>query len=324
MRDDVLNGMSVLVTGGTGSFGRAFVRRALAVNPRRVIVFSRSELTQQDMRETFPDEEPLRYFVGDVRDPDRLHRAFRDVDVVIHAAAMKNVPACEFDPFEAVLTNVLGSKNVIDAAINNKTKRVVFLSTDKAPNAATLYGATKFCAERMTVHANSYAAGTDTVLAATRYGNVFGSQGSVVPIWREQMRTGKWITITDPLMTRFFMTLDQSVDLVLIALERMKGGEVFVPKISSTRMARLASAVCGPDQQQRITGIRPGEKLHECLIGPDESYLARDQGDVYCIYPPFDWVGEREGEVLPPGFTYTSDDNPNGELSVEDLRGMAT
>ena len=320
-----MTGQSILVTGGTGSFGRAFIERILNHPPhhnplRRIIVFSRSEERQFQMQRSFTDAR-LRYFLGDVRDRKRLHRAMKDVDVVVHAAAMKHVPACENDPFEAVLTNILGTKNVIDAAIDRGVKKVVGLSTDKAPNASTFYGGTKFCAERLLIHGNSYALGTETILAATRYGNVMGSSGSVVPIWREQQKAGR-ITLTDSRMTRFFMTMDQAVDLVLFALEKMKGGEVFVPKIPSTQMMHLAVAVA-PDCDIQITTIRPGEKLHECLIGPDEVYLTRDVGEVYCIYPPFKWAGERLGRKLPDGFTYTSDGNPNGWLSVDDLREMA-
>ena len=316
----MVDGQSVLVTGGTGSFGRAFIERILHQTPRRVIVFSRSEDRQCQMQRSLTDPR-LRYFIGDVRDRGRLHRAMRDVDIVVHAAAMKHVPTCESDPFEAVLTNILGTKNVIDAAIDRGVKRVVGLSTDKAPNASTFYGGTKLCAERLLVHGNSYAQGTDTILAATRYGNVLGSSGSVVPLWREQSKQGR-ITLTDSRMTRFFMTMDQAIDLVLFALENMKGGEVFVPKIPSTQMIHLAEAVA-PECDIQITTIRPGEKLHECLIGPDESYLTRDVGEVYCIYPPFEWAGERLGKKLPEGFTYTSDTNPNGWLSVDDLREMA-
>jgi UDP-N-acetylglucosamine 4,6-dehydratase len=300
-----------LVTGGTGSFGRMFVASCLADRKtKRVIVYSRDELKQHEMHEQF-DDARVSYFIGDVRDKDRLTRAFQaDVDVVVHAAAMKQVPACEYNPFEAVATNVLGAKNVIDAAIDCGIPKVVALSTDKAVNPVNLYGATKLCAEKLFVQGNSYAGKNVTRFACVRYGNVVGSRGSVIPVFVRQRASGQ-LTVTDERMTRFWITLDQGVKLVHTAVSRMIGGEVFVPRIPSMSLLDLARAIA-PEAAIKISGIRPGEKLHECLISTDEARHTVRLEDMFVIKPEFPWWGDAgwsEGGALPDGFEFTSDKN---------------
>src|ERR1700723_4382767 len=256
---------SILVTGGTGSFGKKFVEIMLReYQPQRLVIFSRDELKQHEMRTSGFDHPSVAYFIGDVRDVDRLKRALTGITVVVHAAALKQVPACEYNPFEAIQTNIIGGRNVIDAAIDQRVRRVLALSTDKAVNPINLYGATKLCAEKMFVQANAYAGSKDAHFACVRYGNVVGSRGSVIPVFLEQRATGK-ITITDPRMTRFWLTLDQAVQFVLTVLPQMHGGEIFVPKIPSMNIGDLAKAVAGDCKVEQI-GIRPGEKLHEVLI----------------------------------------------------------
>ena len=306
---------SILVTGGTGSFGRQFVRRMLErYHPRRLVVFSRDELKQSEMKVEFPPDEDssMRYFLGDVRDIDRLRRAFAGVDLVVHAAALKQVPATEADPFEAVLTNIIGTKNVLEAAIDCRVKRVIILSSDKAVNPVNLYGATKLVAEKLTVQANTYGIARGTMLACCRYGNVIGSRGSVVQIFKEQRKAGR-ITITDERMTRFWMTLDQGVEFVVRSTERMCGGEVFVPKIPAMKVADLAKAVAPGCAVEKI-GIRPGEKLHEILIGEDESRSVTEFDDYFIIdpvYRPWGEVPARPGgRPMPDRFTYTSLNTP--------------
>lgn len=304
---------AVLVTGGTGSFGRKFVEIMLRdKRPRKLVVYSRDELKQHEMRQAFPDnsETPVRYFIGDVRDKDRLNRALHGIDIVVHAAAMKQVPACEYNPFEAVQTNVIGAKNVIDAAIDSGVKRVLAVSTDKAVNPANLYGATKLVAEKLFIQGNAYAAASGTRLACTRYGNVVGSRGSVVPLFQQQRATGR-VTLTDTSMTRFWITLDQGVQLVIRCLEIMRGGEIFVPKIPSMRLTDLADAVA-PGCERDIIGMRPGEKLHEVLVSMDESRHGVEYDDMYVILPGNPWTIDpvlNGGKPLAPGFTYTSDGN---------------
>lgn len=315
---------SVLVTGGTGSFGRKFVERILQKRPRKVIVFSRDELKQHEMWRQFPDDrEPaLRYFIGDVRDVDRLHRAFHDVDVVVHAAALKQVPACEYNPIEAVNTNILGARNIIEAAIDQGVKRVIALSTDKAVSPVNMYGATKLVAEKLFVQGNSYVGTGRTRFSCVRYGNVVGSRGSVIPLFEQQRATGE-LTVTDPRMTRFWITLEQGVDFVMRCAEQMQGGEVFVPRIPSMRVMDLAKAVA-PDCRITVTGIRPGEKLHELLISEDEARNTLEFDDMYLLQPIFPWwKGERweNGRALPDGFRYSSDGNADW-LSTEDLQRM--
>lgn len=304
---------SVLITGGTGSFGKKFVEIVLREKqPKRLIVFSRDELKQNEMRKAFPDSDtsPVRYFIGDVRDRDRLYRALHGVNVVVHAAAMKQVPACEYNPFEAVQTNILGAKNVIDAAIDNGVQRVLGLSTDKAVNPVNLYGATKLVAEKLFIQGNAYAGGRETRFTCVRYGNVVGSRGSVVPLFLEQRREGR-ITITDPQMTRFWITLEQGVRFVIRCLELMKGGEIFVPKLPSMRLADLAD-VLAPGCKREIIGMRPGEKLHEVLISADESRHSVEYDGMYVIYPGNLWTTNPDlngGKPLAKGFVYASDTN---------------
>ena len=316
----------VLLTGGTGSFGKKFTEILLREHrPKKLIVFSRDELKQHEMRQYYPEtaDSPLRFFIGDVRDRDRLERAFHSVDIVIHAAALKQVPACEYNPFEAIQTNIMGAKNIIDAAIDQGVKRVVALSTDKAVNPVNLYGATKLCAEKLFVQGNAYAAGSGTHFSCVRYGNVVGSRGSVIPLFQQQRQTGK-ITITDERMTRFWITLEQGVQLVIKAAERMHGGEVFVPKIPSMNIMDLAAAIAADCRVETI-GIRPGEKLHEVLISEDEARNTVELEDMFVIKPahPF-WEEHRwsEGKSLPDGFRYGSDNNTQW-LKGKELQRMA-
>lgn len=301
------SGRSILVTGGTGSFGRAFVREALAGDARRVVVFSRDEAKQAAMRAGI-DDPRLRFFVGDVRDLNRVMDALRGVDTVVHAAAMKRVETCEADPTEAIATNVIGTGNVARACVERGVRRALLLSTDKAAAPNTLYGMTKATAERLWTQYNVHAAGTPTRFAATRYGNVVGSTGSVLEVWRRQRAQG-FVAVTDPRMTRFWMSMDEAVSLVRLALQRMRGGEVFVPKVRASRVVDLAEAVA-PGAEIRVTGIRPGEKLHEALITSDEARRTYDAGGYFLIEPE-----SRTWEHLPPldfpavseGFQYRSD-----------------
>ncbi len=313
----------VLVTGGTGSFGRKFVEVMLdEYHPKKLIIFSRDELKQHEMRASGMDHPSLRYFLGDVRDRQRLERALSGVTVVVHAAALKQVPACEYNPFEAIQTNINGGKNVIDAAIDCGVRRILALSTDKAVNPINLYGATKLCAEKMFVQANAYAGGQDTRFSCARYGNVVGSRGSVIPIFMEQRKRGK-ITLTDARMTRFWITLDQGVRFVVRCLEQMHGGEIFVPKIPSMKLLDMAQAVA-PNCQIECVGIRPGEKLHEVLLSEDEARNGVETEDMFVIQPAHSWWKKenwRAGVPLPEGFRYASDTNPKW-MTPEDLYRM--
>lgn len=318
------NEQVVLVTGGTGSFGRKFVEIMLAeYHPAKLIVFSRDELKQHEMRVSGLDHPSMRYFIGDVRDVDRLRRAMHGVNLVVHAAALKQVPACEYNPMEAIKTNILGSSNVVEAALDANVKKVMALSTDKAVNPINLYGATKLAAEKLLVQSNAYAGGTSTRFSCVRYGNVVGSRGSVVPIFLQQKAAGK-LTITDKRMTRFWLTLEQGVRFVIHCVEKMHGGEVFVPKIPSMKIIDLAAAIA-PEVELEVIGIRPGEKLHEVLISEDESRSTVDMEDMYVVQPSVSsWFGhdwQSEGHVLPAGFRFGSDNNPNW-LSVEQIREM--
>jgi UDP-N-acetylglucosamine 4,6-dehydratase len=318
----ILDGRSVLVTGGTGSFGKRFIRTILdETDVRRVVVFSRDELKQIEMQQTHPDEARLRYFIGDVRDRDRLTRAFHEVDFVIHAAALKQVPAAEYNPFEAVKTNVHGAQNVIDAAIERGVERVVALSTDKACSPVNLYGATKLVSDKLFINGNAYASGTLTHFAVVRYGNVVGSRGSVVPYFRD-LRSSGVLPITDERMTRFWITLDQGVRFVLESLERMRGGELYVPKIPSMRVVDLARAMA-PEAKLSVVGIRPGEKLHEEMISASDARSTLDLGDRYVIQPELDfWPKEPiEGSPVADGFSYASDTNERW-LTIDELRAM--
>lgn len=297
----------MLVTGGAGSFGQAFVRRVLENGARRVVVYSRDEAKQAAMRATFSDDR-LRFFVGDVRDRDRLVDACRGVDIVVHAAALKRVEVCEADPGEAKRTNVDGTENVAYAARVNGVQRAVLLSTDKAAAPNTHYGASKLMAERLWNASNVYSAGQTTRYATTRYGNVIGSRGSVVPLWKAQAITGT-LTVTDADCTRFWMSMDDAVDLVLLALERMRGGEVFVPKIGGSSILSLATAIA-PHASYFETGLRPGEKLHEVLVTDDEARSTYDCGSHYVIEPPertWGLVAPLNYPKVPVGFSYRSD-----------------
>jgi UDP-N-acetylglucosamine 4,6-dehydratase len=317
---------SILITGGTGSLGNKLVALLLEhAAPRRIVIFSRDEYKQFIMAEKFRSHaHVLRYFLGDVRDRDRLRRAFEGVDYVIHAAALKQVPAAEYNPFEFVKTNVMGAENVIDAAIDAGIKRVAALSTDKAANPVNLYGATKLCSDKLFVAGNSYSGRHEARFAIVRYGNVVGSRGSVIPFFLERRRTGV-LPITHPEMTRFWITLDQAAHFVLNALHAMHGGEIFVPRIPSMRIVELARLI-GPDCRHEIVGIRPGEKLHEMMIEPESGHNALDCGTHYIIQPVLDfWNASMNGytsaRLCPAGFSYTSDAN---DLWVEpgDMKRM--
>lgn len=306
----------VLVTGGTGSFGKKFIKILLdEYQPAKVIVYSRDELKQHEMRQAGYTHSNLRYFIGDVRDQQRMRRAFNGVDVVIHAAALKQVPACEYNPMEAIKTNILGSSNVIDAALDAGVKKVLALSTDKAVNPINLYGATKLAAEKLFVQSNAYAGGTATRFSCVRYGNVVGSRGSVVPVFLKQRAAGK-VTVTDDRMTRFWISLEQGVRFVIRCVEQMEGGEVFVPKIPSMKVIDLARAVA-PDAELEIVGIRPGEKLHEVLISEDEARTTLELDDMFVVQPELAfWAQqgglhkwEQLGKRLPAGFCYLSNTN---------------
>jgi UDP-N-acetylglucosamine 4,6-dehydratase/5-epimerase len=313
----------VLVTGGTGSFGKKFVELMLRdFHPRRLIIFSRDELKQHDMHASGFNHPSLRYFLGDVRDPQRLQRALAGVTIVVHAAALKQVPACEYNPFEAVQTNIIGGRNVIDAAIDQGVHRVLALSTDKAVNPVNLYGATKLCAEKMFVQANAYSGGRETRLSCARYGNVLGSRGSVVPVFLEQRKRGK-ITVTDPRMTRFWITLEQGVRFVIRCIEQMHGGEIFVPKIPSMKLVDMAEALA-PGCQVEYIGIRAGEKLHEALLSEDEARNTVELDDLFVIQPAHSWWRKENwtaGRPLPEGFRYASDTNSSW-LTAADLFAM--
>lgn len=321
----VLDGKVVLVTGGTGSFGKRFVYNALRHSKaRKVIVFSRDELKQSEMNAAFKEyEDRLRFFLGDIRDLARLQRAFRGVDIVVHAAALKQVPTLEYNPFEAVLTNIIGAENIITAAIDQQVPQVIALSTDKACNPVNLYGATKLCFEKLFIAGNSYAGAAKTRFSAVRYGNVIGSRGSVIPLFLAKRKEGV-LPVTDERMSRFWLTLDQGIKLVLNGLTLMHRGEIFVPKIPSMRMTDLVKAIA-PDCKVRIVGIRPGEKLHEVLMTEDESARAVDLGQIYVIKSNFPFWGAEDPwagrQAVPAGFRYSSDGN-DWWMTSQELRAM--
>ena len=320
----MFNDKTVLITGGTGSFGNKFSEILLReFKPKKLIIFSRDELKQHEMRTKGFDHPCMRYFLGDVRDVDRLRRAFAGVDYVVHAAALKQVPACEYNPFEAIQTNVIGAKNIIDAAIDECVQKVMAISTDKAVNPVNLYGASKLCAEKLFVQGNSYAGGTSTRFSCTRYGNVVGSRGSVIPVFREQAKTG-CITVTDERMTRFWLTLEQGVRFVMKALGRMHGGEIFVPKIPSMRIMDLA-ATMAPDCKVEYVGIRPGEKLHEVLISEDEARHTVQMDGMYIIRPEFAWFGDEQWKgatPVPKEFRLVSNTNEQW-LTGKEMKALA-
>lgn len=314
----MFDGRSVLVTGGTGSFGKLFVKTVLAETAaERVIVLSRDELKQYEMAQLYPGEGRLRFFLGDVRDRDRLSRAFHGVDFVIHAAALKQVPAAEYNPFEAVKTNVHGAQNVIEASIDQGVEKVIALSTDKACAPINLYGATKLVSDKLFISGNAYAGGTKTRFSVVRYGNVVGSRGSVVPLFKQVAQTGV-LPITDERMTRFWITLEQGVRFVLGCLERMRGGELFVPKIPSMRVMDLASVVA-PLAELKVIGIRPGEKLHEEMITTSDARMTLDRGSYFIVQPEMEWWprDEVEGSPVPDGFSYASNTNDQWLTAAE-------
>ena len=323
----MLDDASILVTGGTGSFGHAFVRTVLERHPgvRRLVVFSRDELKQYEMSQRFPERRhpQLRYFIGDVRDAARVRRALEGVDVVVHAAALKQVPAAEYNPFECIKTNVLGAQNLIEACLDTGVRRVVALSTDKAAAPVNLYGATKLCSDKLFVAANNIRGSRDLRFSVVRYGNVVGSRGSVIPFFLAQ-RAGGVLPITDPRMTRFSITLQQGVDMVLWALEHAAGGEILVPKIPSYRITDVATAVCGQCRQV-VVGIRPGEKVHEEMITASDGPNTVDLGPYYAILPSGggvdDYAARTGARRVPEGFSYDSGSNPDF-LSVDALRAL--
>ena len=321
----MLDDSSILITGGTGSFGKEFIRNVLRTSrPRRVIVYSRDEWKQSEMQSD-PDfqDKSVRFFLGDVRDKDRLCIAMRDVDYVVHAAALKQVPAAEYNPHEFIKTNVNGATNIVEAAIEAKVKRVVALSTDKAVNPVNLYGATKLCSDKVFIAANSYAGVGGTTFSVVRYGNVVGSRGSVIPLFQKQRESGK-ITITNPEMTRFLITLQQGVDFVLSSLESMVGGELFVPKISACTVSDLADVIA-PDCEKEIIGLRPGEKMHEILIPSDEARNVLEFDNHFVIQPVQAFWGNKIGILggvsCSEGFNYASNQNCES-LSIKELTDL--
>lgn len=322
----MLNNKNILITGGTGSFGKKATETILRkYKPRRLIIFSRDELKQFEMAQIYPDSkyQCMRYFIGDVRDKERLYRAFQGVDYVIHAAALKQVPAAEYNPFESVKTNIIGAQNIINVAIDQGVKRVISLSTDKAANPINLYGATKLCADKLFIAGNAYVGRDHTIFSVVRYGNVVGSRGSVIPLFLKQKENG-FLPITDSRMTRFWITLEQGVEFVLWCLERMCGGELFVPKIPSTNIMDLAKAIA-PECETKIVGIRPGEKLHEFMIPRDESHMTLEFDKFYVVQPAFRFWERRSswngGQPVEKDFEYRSDNNP-WRLTVDEMRTL--
>lgn len=325
----MLNNKSILITGGTGTFGKAFVKTIIERFPavNRLVVFSRDELKQYEMNVQFPEAKysALRYFIGDVRDAERLRRAMEGIDIVIHAAALKQVPAAEYNPFECIKTNVLGAQNVIEACLDTGVKRVVALSTDKAAAPINLYGATKLCSDKLFTAANNIKGHRDLRFSVVRYGNVMGSRGSVIPFFLERRKTGV-LPITDPAMTRFNITLQDGVDMVLWALENAQGGEIFVPKIPSYRITDIAKAI-GPDCEHPTIGIRPGEKIHEEMITSSDSFNTVDLGKYFAILPSAgahsveSYCAAHGGQPVLPGYAYDSGSNTDF-LTVEQLHQL--
>ncbi len=322
----MLNNKIIMITGGTGSFGQKFTRRILSeYNPKKIIIYSRDEYKQYVMRSNFKDfDSKLRFFIGDVRDKDRLCRALNGVDVVIHSAAIKHVTVAEYNPIEAIKTNINGAMNIVDAAIDCNVEKVVALSTDKAVNPVNLYGATKLVSDKLFVAGNAYSGGKGTKFSVVRYGNVTGSRGSVVPFFRTLINKGETeLPITDYNMTRFWITLDQGVDLVFKAIDEARGGEIYVSKIPSYKVTDMARALL-PGIKLREVGIREGEKLHEVMITEEDSRLTYNYGDHYIIYPHFDWWDiakhlKAGGRKVPEGFKYSSDNNEEW-LSEAEMR----
>jgi UDP-N-acetylglucosamine 4,6-dehydratase len=317
----ILQDKVILVTGGTGSFGRRFAKIALdAFKPLKLIIYSRDELKQSEMQQQFTSYDNIRFFIGDVRDKERMMRAFYGVDYIIHAAALKQVPAAEYNPFEVVKTNILGAQNIINVAIDQGVSKVIALSTDKAANPINLYGATKLCSDKLFVAGNSYSGQIGTMFSVVRYGNVIGSRGSVIPYFLKQRKTGV-LPVTDPRMTRFWITLEQGVEFVISCIERMVGGEIFVPKIPSMNIMDLAMAIA-PQCRIEIVGIRPGEKLHEVIISKDDARRTLEFENHYTIQPDFKFWERRydnSGKPVSEEFEYNSATNP-WQLSIEDMR----
>lgn len=326
----MLKDKSILVTGGTGSFGKMFIKTILEKysNFGRIIVYSRDELKQFEMQNLPPFNDPkIRYFIGDVRDKERLLRAFDGVDVVIHAAALKQVPACEYNPFEAIKTNVYGAQNIIEAAIDRNVKKVVALSTDKACSPINLYGATKLCSDKLFIAGNAYVGKHETRFSVVRYGNVAGSRGSVIPFFKKLIDSGaKELPITDERMTRFWLKLEEAVEMVLTALETMYGGELFVRKIPSMKMIDLAKAMA-PQLPIKHIGIRPGEKIHEMMISADDARKTIELDQYYIIQPDFEWWNKgwlhKEGKKVAESFEYDSGNNTQW-LSVDAMKKLIT
>lgn len=328
----MFNDKSILITGGTGSFGKKFTERILEeYDPKRIVIYSRDEFKQDIMKNEFTERYPdkahkLRFFIGDVRDKERLYRAFRNIDYVIHAAAMKQVPACEYNPFEAIKTNIHGAQNIVDAAIDCKVKKVVALSTDKAVNPINLYGGTKLVSDKLFISGNAYSGGSGTIFSVVRYGNVAGSRGSVIPFFKGILGHGKkTLPITDFRMTRFWITLDEGVNLVFKAIKESKGGETYISKIPSFKITDLAKALC-EDVDMKEVGIREGEKLDEIMITKDDSRMTYEYDKHYIIYPHFDWWNSQRymtpgGKQVEEGFEYDSGKNKEW-LSVEQLREL--
>ena len=315
---------TILLTGGTGSFGKKFTEIALKeCNPKVIRIYSRGELKQQLMREQFQEfhnDEKLRFFIGDVRDKNRLYRAMNNVDIVVHAAALKQVPTCEYNPIEAVKTNIDGAANVIDAAIDNNVEKVMALSTDKAVHPVNLYGATKLVAEKLFVQGNSYSSGRKTIFSCVRYGNVVGSRGSVIPVFQRQKEKGK-ITITDENMTRFWITQEQSVRFIINCIEKMKGGEIFVPKIPSMKIIDLADVIA-PECKREVIGIRPGEKINEILLTDEEALHSKEFDNYFVVEPEHHFWGKgnyKKGKLLPSNYVYSSGNNDHW-ITKEELK----
>jgi UDP-N-acetylglucosamine 4,6-dehydratase/5-epimerase len=325
----MLNGKSILITGGTGSFGKAFTKTVLERFPdvRRLVIYSRDELKQFEMAQTFPESKypAIRYFIGDVRDEPRLRRALEQIDIVVHAAALKQVPAAEYNPFECIKTNVLGAQNLIEACLDSKVERLVALSTDKAAAPINLYGATKLCSDKLFIAANNIQGARGIKFSVVRYGNVMGSRGSVIPFFLARKGDGV-LPITDPRMTRFNISLQEGVDMVLWSIENAEGGELLVPKIPSYRIGDVATAIA-PDARQEVIGIRPGEKIHEEMITSSDSFNTVDMGKYYAILPVSadysieDYCKRRGAALVEPGFAYNSGTNPDF-LTVEQLREL--
>lgn len=314
-----LENKTILITGGTGSFGKKFVEMVLKEhNPKAIRVFSRDECKQFEMQKQF-DDTRLRFFIGDIRDKERLMRACEGIDVLVHAAALKQVPSCEYNPFEAVKTNILGTKNVIDVVIDRGIERAIMLGTDKAVNPVNLYGATKLCAERLFIQGNAYIGEKKSKLSVVRYGNVLASRGSVIPLFQEQKKQGL-LTITSPEMTRFWITLEQAVNFVISCFPKMQGGEVFIPKIPSMRLMDLAKAIA-PEAKIKVIGVRPGEKINEVLITKEEALRAREFNNCFIVLPECYFHQRKDigGLRLPANFSFQSDTNQR-RLSIEDIK----